>query len=505
MGSENKIIRGLTGKAVLTGAASLVNYGGTVLVGLLVTPITVSLLGMNLYGIWVMLAQLTGYVAMMDLCPTRVLKLTLATEQHSADHDLKRRQVGAALLLGIGLTPLFMATGAAVVWGAPMLIRADPQDAQAMQWAIVVMVANLCLTNLLTIPASVLRAMNLDYYSAGVTTAITIVTGAMDVVVLYAGWGLVGLSLNRLGGNVLSSLVRFNIVRRRVTWFGVRRPHRKEVYTLFKRSLWFASESITTTLGQRSELLVIGTILGPAVAGVYSLTKTFGGMLYELTGGLLSAVNPGVAGIVGKMQFGQLRDLRLRLQHMALVAALSLGGFVALMNRSFISVWVGPGKYAGDAVTLLLAAFFFFGLMVRQERTFMGALLLIRPESAAATTRNIASFLALIPAVYLWGVLGAVLPMVVGEACLWWYYHRLLNGRIGQAAVPLLRLAAGLLGMVLVAGLCPWLIPGRGWGALVACGVVGGILITVAVMVLLFDRNVYRYYFYKLQTIAGQA
>ena len=52
----------LTQRASLNVIASLLDYGAKVAVGFLVIPIVVAGLGSSLYGVWEMLARLTGYL-----------------------------------------------------------------------------------------------------------------------------------------------------------------------------------------------------------------------------------------------------------------------------------------------------------------------------------------------------------------------------------------------------------------------------------------------------------
>ena len=102
----------------MTFASGLLQQGAKLIIGLVVTPIIIRGLGQELYGVWLMIKQSTGYTAQADLRPMATLKFTLGVRQHEHDFHQKRRQIGAAILIW-GLTlPIIFTLGAGLLWTA---------------------------------------------------------------------------------------------------------------------------------------------------------------------------------------------------------------------------------------------------------------------------------------------------------------------------------------------------------------------------------------------------
>src|SRR5690242_15906960 len=101
----------LTKRASLNAVQSLLDYAARLGVGLLVTPLLVSRLGRELFGVWEMLNRLIGYMSAADGRPTEALRLVIATKQAATDPMEHRRAVGSALVVWLLFSPLLAGLG----------------------------------------------------------------------------------------------------------------------------------------------------------------------------------------------------------------------------------------------------------------------------------------------------------------------------------------------------------------------------------------------------------
>jgi O-antigen/teichoic acid export membrane protein len=378
------------------------------------------------------------------------LKLTLATKQRSLDDSLKRRQVGAALAIAFLILPLFIVSGFLAAWLFPALFKINAQLESIVKWSIIIMTIDAALRNFTSIPSSILRAMNIDYAAMGVSTAVTIITGLLNIVVVLAGWGLVGLAINTLIASLASSAIRLYIVKKRVQWFGMERPTRDEVKVLIGRSAYFTLDAATTTLGQRSENLIIGGVLGTSVVAIYNLTRTFARACFEIIYQVLSSANAGIADIAGGNDAGLLKKLRSQMLKIVAIITISTTALVIIWNQSFITLWVGPDKYGGLAVTALVAVLFSCRAFVSVNRNFMGALLLIKEDSISSSVKNVFSFILMLFAAYHSGLPGILGAMIIGEIGLAVYLSAILEKHVPLQNISVSRIliSAGMLAVI---------------------------------------------------------
>src|SRR5512138_3218221 len=110
---------GLTKKAYLNALTVMLDYGASVIVGLVVTPLIVAGLGNYLFGMWQILNRLVGYLTPANGRPGFALKATLANQQASTDYAQKRRYVGSTLVIWLLFLPLLIGVGSIVSWFVP--------------------------------------------------------------------------------------------------------------------------------------------------------------------------------------------------------------------------------------------------------------------------------------------------------------------------------------------------------------------------------------------------
>lgn len=484
--------RSRTERAWLTAATSLLQDGAGLFVGLVVTPIVLRGLGAELYGGWLIVVQMVGYLALTDLSPMSVLKLTLATEQHLDDVATKRRQIGAALVGAALALPLYVVGGAGLIWAAPWLIHVNPEHVGGIRWALALLVLNLCLGNFMSVPRVVLRGMNLDYKAMGFRSSIAVVTGLLDIAVIKLGMGLPGLAANKVLGAVVFGGVQYVVARRALPWFGASRPCRSDVRRLLAFSFWLFLSSFGYLLSESSDMVLIGWVLGPAASVSYYLTRSLIRTLSQPLSTLLQSVNPGLGELFGRRALGILSNVWLEMQGIAIGFLTVLGCIVLALNRSFVDLWVGPEYFAGSATNVWLVLAASQGVISRGNGAFLDACLAVKQRVILHLASAIASTVLGLAFMKVWGVAGMVGGVVLGQIILTIGYPILLQGVIRQPAARYWSSMTRLLFAGLVLGIPAALIGASlrslswlelaGWAALL------GAFTGMAVWRLAFDR-----------------
>ena len=154
-------VKGLTHKAYLNAFASLLDAavkGGVLAV---VTPMVVHGLGSSMYGVWQILGRLITYMHAADGRPTQALKWVIANRQSVDEDEAKRRHVGSAMGVWFLFLPLLVAISSAIVWVSPYMTKVGPEMYTTVRITCALLVANFLLIQLVSLPESVLRGMNL--------------------------------------------------------------------------------------------------------------------------------------------------------------------------------------------------------------------------------------------------------------------------------------------------------------------------------------------------------
>ena len=418
----------LTRRASLNALQSLLDYGGRLGVGLVVTPIVVAGLGRTLFGVWEMLNRLVSYMSAADGRPTEALRLIVANRQAVADDATQRRSVGAALVVWLLFLPLIAAAGAIFIWLAPTITKVAPELRTGVRAAAGLLLVGFFLTLVAGVPESVLRGMNLGYRRMGLQASLSVVGGLLTVVALRAGLGLVGLGGAQIGVAVITGVMFWLLAGRYVPWFGVARPGRADVTALLSMSAWLTAGEAVAKLVLACDVIILGMVLSPAVVTPYVLTgyaaRTAVG-LYDFTSG---AAMPGLGGLIGKGERHRALAVRRELLTLSWLFVTTVGATILCWNRSFLALWVGREHYAGPWVNLLIVLAAVQTAFIRMDAFIIDAALQPRPRVLAGAGAVAVMIALAVPLTRTLGIPGLCLGLLAGRAVQSIAYPLLVRG-----------------------------------------------------------------------------
>jgi O-antigen/teichoic acid export membrane protein len=421
----------LTWRASLNVLQSILDYSAKLVVSLIVIPILVGGLGRSLYGVWEMLSRLMGYLQAADGRSTQALRLVISNLQSDPDASGKRRWIGAAFQVWLWFLPLWVATGAVIIWLAPTVTKVAPPLHDTVRVACAVMMGGVLLAGLATLPESVLRGMNLGYKRMGLQAGLSITGGALLVAALHFESGLTGVAAAGVGAVALTGACFLFLVRRQVPWFGIERPRPAEVRTLLQMSIWIAVGDAIAKVLLASDVLVLGMLVSPAAVTTYVLTGYAALLSVNLHTLATDAVMPGLAGIIGERSYARAALLRRELLAVTVLFVASVGSTILLWNRSFVHLWVGAENYAGLLTNFLLILIAAQTAFIRCDAYIIDAALQparrVRVSAVAAVT---GLGLSVVLAYYA-GMVGLCLGVLAGRAIQTIWYPVLVGHCLG--------------------------------------------------------------------------
>jgi len=254
--------------------ASILDYAARVVVGLLVYPLLVSRLGAVVFGIYQTLGRLVGYASPAGGRPSQALKWTIAQRQRSTDFDDKRREVGSALAVWLLFLPVLAAAGGLLAWFAPLIVGAPDSLHTTVRVAAALLVAELIVDAVATIPQAVVQGENLGYKRMGLSTLVVLAGGALTAVVVVLGGGLVGVAAAVLATTALTGLLFWWVARANVPWFGIARPAFARARSFLRLSGWFLLWNVVMQVMRASDVVVLG--IGGSSLGGQTLAQLAG-------------------------------------------------------------------------------------------------------------------------------------------------------------------------------------------------------------------------------------
>lgn len=368
----------LTKKASLNAAAAVVDQGARFFLGLVVNPFLVSRLGDSAFGIWQVLQRMVGHASAASGRPGEALKWSVAHDQASTDHDLKRRHVGNAVAVWVLFLPVLLAVGGVLTWFAPAWLGVPAGSFGTVRLTAGILVLDLVLFSLAYLPQSVLQGENLGYKRLGLSTSLVFVGKALIVTAVYLEAGIVGMATATVTMTFLSGLMYVYITRSRVPWFGIARPSLRTVGRFVRLSWWFLLWNLVMQLMLASDVVVLGVMGSPALVTTYALAKYVPHAITVAVATFVFAIMPGLGRLVGA---GDLeRAARVRNETMTLVWLLTTvaGATVLLWEESFLRLWVGQRYYPGGAAVLAIILMVFQFALIRTDANVIDLTLNLR-------------------------------------------------------------------------------------------------------------------------------
>jgi O-antigen/teichoic acid export membrane protein len=483
----------LTKKASLNALAALLDYATRLAVGFVLTPLMVVGLGDYFYGMWQILNRLVGYITPASGRPTYALKWTLANRQVSTDYDEKRRYVGSALVIWTWFLPLLMVLGGIVSWFVPHWVQASAEHVWIVRVVSGLLVANLIVDALASVPLAVLQGENLGYKRMGMSAMLVVVGGGLTWLALYLETGIVGVAVSVVTATCLTGLFFVWVVRRYAPWFGVARPQRADIRHMLGLSWWFMAWNLVTSLFLASDVVVLGLLGSVESVTNYSLTKYVPETLIGVIVIIVFGISPGLGGIIGSRNYERAVRLRGEIMSFIWLVATALGAGILLWNKAFLSLWVGTRHYSGPLPNLLIVVGVVQLVYIRSDGNIIDLTLRLSQKvllgflsvtlSIVAASVAVGYFKLGIPGLCL-GIMAGRLVMSVGYPALIGRFLGVslssqLKGILRPALVTILlfSLAVGLDGLLAA----PALSGVRGWiGFLLLAGMTGILLLLLS-------------------------
>jgi O-antigen/teichoic acid export membrane protein len=330
-----------------------------IVTGLVLVPLTLHRIGPRVWGLWLASGEILGHAGMVELGIVGVLPWMLAEADGNQDRDRMRRLVGSGFWIcsGVGVVYGLVALG---VWTVlPSVLRLTPAD----QALLAAPLALLVLSNALSYPLRVFRAVLTGLQDARFNGTLTIVNSVLEVVItavlILKGYGLYALAL----GAAVPPMIILSVGVVRVMTVapdllrGWGPPSVSEMRPLFTSGagVWLATVGWQLLAATTATVI---TFLGfPEWVPVYSCTAKLSAVSTQLAWVLPDS------GLVGLAQLSGDREGSGRVRHMVLMMLrlhLLLAGAAAcgylMINPAFVSRWVGANYFGGLQLTVLLAA-----------------------------------------------------------------------------------------------------------------------------------------------------
>jgi O-antigen/teichoic acid export membrane protein len=333
---------------------------------ILLVPIYLHKIPLPEYGAWLATGGALALMLVNDYGLSGVVTQRISASYGGGELAALGRLAGSALAIGAVLAVGLAVVSFALVPFLPGLATLNASESHIVVMCFVFAIGANSFGVIGATALSVIRSLQ----QVTVMGAVTLIAELANVVLilagLFGGYGLYALAAGLLVRSLIILVgglvgVWYLCARR----FGT--PLEIELAAvrgfLGEASRFFLS-SIAIRLQAQSNVFFIGSILGPASAAIYSLTVRAHDTVLSVIVLINGSLVPSVTHLLGSGDVGRFRVVVLRLLiFLAALTALAMTVTV-ILNPAFLTLWVGKRAFAGQSVSILMAAAVFITSIV---------------------------------------------------------------------------------------------------------------------------------------------
>lgn len=433
---------------------SYVNTGLGNLIPVFYTPIMLALLGQSEYGLYKLAASVTSYLSLISMGLGSAITRYLIKSREEEGKEAEERMLGLFDVIFNIIAVAALVVGTVLTFCIPLWYGNSLSDTQLgrMQLLVFMMVINMALGFSQSPYISVVTSHEKFVFLQCSNIVITCGTPCLNLLVLYMGFGSVGMTAAGMAVTLLVRIAFQFYVRSKMhikpRFKGLPTDKLREIIGF---SFWIFVANVVGQLYNATDTVMIGLIPALATTGVavYSVGGTFNGIMFGLTTGISSLLSPKT----NKMVFqgasnDELTDLAIRVGRIqGYIMTLIVSGFIAF-GQPFINFYVGS-DYA-DAYWVAIP------MMVPNMIPLVQSICLnvIVAQNKHKFRSLVYLGIAVLNVVGTWflmqsmGIIGAALmtglALVIGQGFVMnWYYHK-------KTGLNMLRFWKEMLGIYLV-------------------------------------------------------
>jgi O-antigen/teichoic acid export membrane protein len=344
-------------KAALTASFAYVQYALAIVGGIVLVPLTLRVLGVRTYGLWLASGELLGYAAMVDLGVLGVMPWMLAEADGRRDRAAMRAMLVNGIVAGI-VVGIGYAAAAAVLWFVlPALAGLSAADRVVLARPLAILVAATMVSYPLRVFSALIAGVQ-DVVFNGVLSVVQAVLGiSVTCLLLLNGFGLDALAIaaaaSMLIGGV-ASLIRAALLAPDLLsgWPG---PSIEGIRLLLANGLggWFGA--FGWRLLAASNSIVIASLGRPEWIAVYACTAKLSAVATQIAWVLPDSGLIGLAQLHGEGK-ARVQPVVLMMLQLHLLISGAAACVLLAVNPAFVARWVGPELFGGPGLNALLAA-----------------------------------------------------------------------------------------------------------------------------------------------------
>lgn len=334
------------------------DLGGTVsliLIRFIAIPLYLTMVSGELYGYWLTLLSLLGWLALTDLgLGVSLMRLVAGERNKEKLSQLLSTSFFTFLLLG----GVFFVTGALLNPFIPKWFNIPKEVVVSIVPTYMLLLLSGALALPLSIFGSMLEGFQRMAFVNTVRTFTLIIGIGVTLGLMYFDVGVVSLAYGQLFTIFSQGIVNFYFLKRTFPdiklKFNITNKH--DLVSLLSFGGYFQLSRIANTVSTSTDNLVIASVLGASSVNTYVFTAKMAELFSQnLASKLPVAVMPGMAELFSQKDYHKIREVFQKLSCYTARLAILASSYIFIANKKFVELWVGNEYFGGFFLGLTFA------------------------------------------------------------------------------------------------------------------------------------------------------
>lgn len=329
---------------------SYLNMGIGSIIPMFYTPIMLSLLGQDEYGLYKLSSSVTSYLSLISLGIGSALVRYYTKYIANGDKEGEARIFGLFRIIYLVISIITILIGIVLTFSVGFFYKESVNNQEQLfkMQVIVLLLSITTAYNFFCSPYTALISSHEKFLFLQVINILTtIVTPLVNIVFLLMGFKSVGLAVSTLMMSFIIRVIYVLYVRKVIKLKPIYSDLPKHlVKEILVFSMWVFIANIVNQLYNTTDTLIIGAIPALATIGVavYNIGLTFNTMMMNFSLGMLNVLTPKVNKLVfSNSSNTELTDLMIRIGRLqCYIVSLVCTGFISF-GQPFILLWAGDG------------------------------------------------------------------------------------------------------------------------------------------------------------------
>ncbi len=331
-----------------------------ILIQLIYTPIMLKILGDNEYGIYSLSNSIISYLSLLSLgfgaSYIRFYSIYKKTNEEDRIKRLNGMYLSVFMVIGVValIAGLVLSQNVSIFYNDTY----TPNDLHIAKILMIFLSINLAISFPSSVFTSYITSQEKFIWQKIVNMFTTVLSPAVNIILLYLGYGSIGMVITTTSLSILVMLVNiwfcFKKLNMKISFRGFDWHLFKDIFVF---SIFIAINQIIDQINWQTDKVILGKMVNGTAVAIYSVASNINNMYIQFSTAISSVFAPKVNTIVAANKPScndELTDLMIKVGRVQLfVINLVLTGFI-FFGQFFISHWAGEEYSLAYYVVLLL-------------------------------------------------------------------------------------------------------------------------------------------------------